>query len=144
MIVKIIDVGGLKEAIEIAFDGDEEIVELYDPNIKVNSVGEVVEDIYRKLFEIKNICIFKAVYTSQTLIGYYAYSDMLLISFGINNKYRTKENLSELFDVIRNDLGEVFGCRLWSKNLRAINWLKKNKMQVLDEYNNITELIYLN
>mgnify|MGYP006268276277 CR=1 FL=1 len=132
------------DAIRIAFEGDEEIVALYDPNVEVFTVGEVIEDIQRKIFEIKDFCICRGVFSSQTLIGYYVYTSVLLISFGMAKEYRSKENLEKFFSLIKQDIGDMFGCRLWTKNKRGIKWLQKNNMQIIDQYDNITELFYLN
>jgi hypothetical protein len=140
---KKISIEKLKEAIEVAFDGDNEIVKLYDPNVEVRNIKDVVNDIYNKIFEIKDLCICKGVYDSQTLIGYYIYSSILLISFSLNVKYRTESNLIDFFDIIKKDLGDEFGCRLWSKNKRAIKWLEKNGMESIEDCNNITQLVYL-
>ena len=138
-----ISIEKLKESIEVAFDGDNEIVKLYDPNVEVGNIEDVINDIYNKIFEIKDLCICKGVYDSQTLIGYYIYSSILLISFSLNVKYRTESNLIDFFDIIKKDLGDEFGCRLWSKNKRAIKWLEKNGMEAVEDYNNITQLVYL-
>lgn len=143
MTSKKISIEKLKEAIEVAFDGDNEIVKLYDPNVEVRNIKDVVNDIYNKIFEIKDLCICKGVYDSQTLIGYYIYSSILLISFSLNVKYRTESNLIDFFDIIKKDLGDEFGCRLWSKNKRAIKWLEKNGMESIEDCNNITQLVYL-
>lgn len=143
MTSKKISIEKLKEAIEVAFDGDNEIVKLYDPNVEVGNIEDVINDIYNKIFEIKDLCICKGVYDSQTLIGYYIYSSILLISFSLNVKYRTESNLIDFFDIIKKDLGDEFGCRLWSKNKRAIKWLEKNGMEAVEDYNNITQLVYL-
>ena len=133
----------LKEAIKIALEGDNEIVSLYDPNIEVNSIEDVVNDIYRKLFEIKDFCICKGIYDNEKLIGYYSYIEKMLISFSLSSPNRTKKNLHQFFELIQKDLGNKFVCRLWSKNLRAIKWLIKNGFQFVDDENKITRLIYI-
>jgi hypothetical protein len=133
----------LKEAIRIALEGDEEIVSLYDPNIEVNSIEDVVNDIYKKLFEISDFCVCKGIYEDEKLIGYYAYIEKMLISFSVSSPNRMKKSLHQFFELIQKDLGDQFVCRLWSKNLRAIKWLIKNGFQFVDDENQITRLIYL-
>jgi hypothetical protein len=133
----------LKEAIKIALEGDNEIVSLYDPNIEVNSIEDVVNDIDRKIFEIRDFCICKGIYDNENLIGYYAYIEKMLISFSLSSPNRTKEKLQQFFDLIKKDLGQQFVCRLWSKNLRAIKWLIKNGFQFVDDEDGITRLVYL-
>lgn len=141
MIAKEITYEELKKAIEIAFTGDDEIVALYDPNIEVSSVDDVIKDIDRKIFEIIGDCECKGIYDNEELIGYYVHMGKLLISFGLSSHYR--KNNKDFFELIKKDLVNYFGCRLWSKNKRAINWLIKNEMTFVDDENGITRLIYI-
>ena len=143
MISEFITYNELYNAIKIAFNEDEAIVDLYDPNVKVSSVDDVSLSVFNKVSEIKHLCDYKAVYEKNVLIGYYIYSDMLLISFCLQKKYRTRCYLRGFFKLIKKDLGNKFLCRLWSKNKRAIKWLIKNKMEILEDKDNITQLVYL-
>ena len=143
MISKEIKYDDLYKAIKIALVEDKNIVELYDPNIRVENANDVVDDIYRKIFEIKEHCICKGVFEKEKLIGYYVYTDLLLLSFSISSQYRTRGFLRDFFSLIRRDLGKKFMCRLWSKNIRAIKWLLKNNFEIVESKNEITELVYL-
>ena len=143
MISKEIKYEGLYNAIKTSFEEDRNIVKLYDPNVQVESIDDVVNDINRKIFEIKEHCIFKGVYEREKLIGYYVYAELILISFSLSSQYRTRGYLRDFFSLIRRDLGKKFICKLWSKNTRAIKWLLKNNLEIIEEKDNITELIYL-
>lgn len=143
MISKFITYNELYDAIKVAFNEDEAIVDLYDPNINVSNIEDVSLSVFNKISEIKDLCDYKGVYEKDVLIGYYIYSDMLLISFCLQKKYRTRCYLRGFFKLIKKDLGNKFLCRLWSKNKRAIKWLIKNRMEIVEDRNNITQLVYL-
>jgi len=143
LISKFITYNELYDAIKIAFNEDEAIVDLYDPNVNVSSVEDVSLSVFNKISGIKHLCDYKGVYEKDVLIGYYIYSDMLLISFCLQKKHRTRCYLRGFFKLIKKDLGNKFLCRLWSKNKRAIKWLIKNRMEVVEDRNNITQLVYL-
>jgi methyl coenzyme M reductase gamma subunit len=133
----------LEKAIQVSFEEDIKIIELYDPNVEVKTIDDVVKSINEKIFEIKDLCICKGVYDKGKLIGYYVYTNMLLISFSLSPKYRTRGYLREFFGMIRKDLGKKFVCRLWSKNIRAIKWLLKNDLEVIEDKDDIVQLVYL-
>jgi hypothetical protein len=143
LITRRITYNQLEKAIQIAFEEDRQIVEMYDPNVKVESIEDVVKNISEKIFEIKDLCVCKGVYEKGKMIGYYTYTNMLLISFSLSSQYRTRKYLREFFSMMRKDLGKEFVCRLWSTNKRAIKWLIKNDMEILEEKYNIVELVYI-
>jgi hypothetical protein len=143
LIARKITYSQLEKAIQVAFEEDTKIVELYDPNVEVKSIDDVVKSISEKIFEIKDLCICKGVYEKGKLIGYYVYTDMLLISFSLASQYRTRGHLREFFGMIRKDLGKKFVCRLWNKNIRAIKWLLKNDLEVIEDKDDIVQLVYL-
>ncbi len=66
-------------------------------------------------------------------IGYLVILPKILYSFGINIKYRKKEILMSFWESIKDILNDSFICMLYPNNTRAINWLKKNKMIIVDE-----------
>jgi len=95
----------LKQSIHTAFEGDDEIVKLYDPTVEVRFVDEVVDDIYRKLVEYDLLYQFKFVEMPD---GYFCYMPGTLVSFGLNRKSRTPERLAEFWDAIVAELGGTF------------------------------------
>lgn len=140
MTLKPITYSQLKEAIRVSFENDKAIFEFYDRNVTVNSLEDIVNDIYHKIGDYGDIIILKGVYMGEELIGYVAKTNNLLISFSIAIKYRSKENTCEFFDLIKEDFQNMFYCYLWSINLRAINWLKKMGMEIIFNNNNIIKL----
>ena len=102
----------MKQAIRRAFDGDFEVIDYYDPTVSVETMDDVVDDIYRKLYEYSVLFEF---YFSDRGDAYFV-------------KSRNSERLQRFWDDIVEQLGGKFQCALWTKNTRAINWLKKMGM----------------
>ncbi len=139
MNAKAINIEKFKEAVAAAFKNDKNIVDLYDDNVKVETIDDVVNDVVRKIkaFDKINLC---GVYEKNELIGYYAFMPKILVSFSINNQYRVRNKLREFFELIRESLGSNWGALLWSKNLRAVKWLVKMNCKIIDRNSLITVL----
>jgi hypothetical protein len=127
----------IKEFIDIAFENDFEIIELYDKSVKVDDIAGVTYSVHEKLKLVEDL-IFYGIEVNGVKIGYFAYKDNLLISFGVNILWRKYRIFVVLFDMIKEKIGENFQCVLFSYNQRAIKWLQKMKMEVVCE--NVTIL----
>ncbi len=132
----------LMDYINSAFESDDELVDIYDPSVKVSSVKEVCENVYEKIESLIDPCSLIGVSIDGDKAGYFAYSHNMLISFGLNKKYRNREYLIEFWGMIKDELGDSFQCALFSVNKRGIDWLKRQGMEILFE--NITILNYKN
>lgn len=141
MISKIITYDQLEKAIKISFEGDKEVLSIYDPNVVVNSADDIAVDILRKVKDHGEVQI-KGVYDKNKLIGYFIRRGGMLISFGISMEYRLRQFKRGLFDIIKKDFRGMFICFLWSKNVRAIRYLEKNGMKVMQTDHQLTKLIY--
>jgi len=122
----------MREHVAMAFEGDNEILEYYDSTVEVSTVDQVVDDIYRKLLEYDALFEF---YFIPVECGYFSYIPGYAISFGRSVKNRDAKRLQKFWQQILEQLGGTFECALWTKNTRAINWLKKMGMverQVID------------
>lgn len=139
MISKNITYGELFTAIEVAFNGDNEILKLYDPSVIVYDIYGVVCSIHEKIATHSRI-IIKGVYEKEELIGYFVYNDEYLISFGLAVKFRARKFLRKFFNLIKNELGGKFVCFLFTRNQRAIRWLCKMGVVINYSDNNITQL----
>lgn len=137
MIKKQVDIDELREYIYAAFNGDDEIVGLYDRSVVVKSVKDVCENIVFKIESAENISNFAISHCGEK-VGYFSYEGNNLVSFGLNKEYRVKSILKRFWELIKEELGDDFTCALFSYNKRAIKWLEKNGMTVLFE--NITIL----
>jgi hypothetical protein len=105
----------------------------------------VIENTYSKLIEYqKNIDgVFKIVEVEGNIAGFVYYVDSVLISFGINKKYRNQKTLSLLFDNIKTWLNGDFVTFMWQRNNRAVEWLKKCGMEEDElDMTNVVKLKY--
>jgi hypothetical protein len=142
--IKEVDILELKKLIDIAFDGDTELIDYYDRIANVSSVDEMVNDTFDKIKDYENHfanCYSYAVMYDDKEIGYLfiTKNPNLLISFSLNKAYRCKENLASYFSLIKSLFEDRFGCYLNTYNTRAINWLKKCEMDIVS--NNVSSLI---
>lgn len=145
MIAKKINTNQLKEAIKVAFSEDAKIVDFYDPHKKIEEVDDIVTDISKKICEFKSGAKaeeveIKGIYEKGNLIGYYVFKPSLLISFSLNIQYRTRPFLNAFWGLIKRDMNSRFNCFLWSKNVRAIKFLQKRGMRIMQCDNLITKL----
>ena len=146
MTTKEVTYNEIKKAITIAFMEDKDIVNLYDPNVDVNYVDDVIVNMQDKLGELGEDTKYKILYEKGDIAGYYIYNELQLISFSLNVKYRTRKYLRELFNFIKKECQNTFICTLWTKNKRAIRYLIKNGMEVMGQMGkdgNETNLVYL-
>jgi hypothetical protein len=119
------------DAIKLAFDGDSEIQDNCDPANPDKSQIGVVEDVYKKLIEYEDLFVGNFVVLSDNGkdVGFVYCLPGLLVSFGVNKLHRTKSFLPKVFDTIREAAGNDFEAYMWSRNERAVKWLKRCGMQ---------------
>ena len=139
MINKEITYNQLKKAIEVSFNNDNDIFDFYDPNTKVENLKEIVDDILKKINTYEKPFYF-GVYDKEKLIGYFVYKESQLISFALTKEYRIRKYLREFFRVIKSTIKGHFMVLLWAKNIRAIKYLIKNKMEIIKENEQIIQL----
>lgn len=113
-----------------AFAGDSEINKYCDEEDKDKNLIELSESICNKIEEYEKVgdCVFEEILIDNKSAGYLFCWKNLLVSFCVNKKFRTAENLKQVFETIRNKFESDFICFMWKRNTRAINWLKKNGM----------------
>lgn len=133
-----------RECIYNAFVGDDDIFKYFDPTAEVNTIDDVVDNIYGKIVEHEDLfdCKFIGLEYGYVFI---VNEPKLLISFGVNINHRNKDTLSSVWNLVLDELGD-FDCFLWSINSRAIDWLVRMGMEIEGEYeysdNYITKLNY--
>lgn len=123
----------IKKYIDIAFAGDERIIDYIDPAYPVQSIEDASAVIYHKLLANYEEASFEPLEYEGQPIGYFVWMPGLLISFGVNVKYRKREPLDFVWGRIKECLGEEFSMSLFDHNTRAIEWLKRQGMQVFAE-----------
>ena len=132
----------LRGLVEIAYRGDSDLLDKFwgdDFSLEeaINEtmwmIGEVAKEAAMEYF---------VVLKDDEEIGYVCKIPNNLYSFGVNINYRTKENLSEFWERVKEVMGDSFICMLFPQNVRAINWLKKMGMvEVEGVENNCTCLL---
>jgi len=137
----------LKKFINIGFCDDEDLIKYYDEFCVVNEFEDMVNNTESKLNEypvyFKDTKAYKIVFQGEPVGFLYMVNDPnILASFALNKKFRTKDNLIYLFDLIKNEMDNDFICMLFKVNSRAINWLKKCGMEVYEEVESIVKLKY--
>lgn len=122
----------LRNLVVIAYRGDMDLLDKYwgdgfsleeAVNETMWMVGEVEKEADMQYYSV--LC-------DDEEIGYICCFPHNLYSFGININYRTKENLKEFWDCIKDVMEESFICMLFPQNERAIKWLKKNGMKEVE------------
>jgi hypothetical protein len=133
----------LPEAIEESYRGDNALFEKFHiaPNMTLKQcVMETMKMIYAtsKQYPME----YYKIISEKKCIGYIAIFPKFLYSFALNIKSRTKENKTQLWNLIKGLLGEYFCCSLLNNNHRAIKWLQEMKMETImvDNQNYITVL----
>lgn len=139
MIAREITYDQLKEAIKIAFQGDIDIFKYYDPAIKVESVDQIVDDVSKKISDYEKFKMF-GVYEKNNLVGYFVSRGGLLVSFALSMPYRNRKYKRVFFSLIKDHFKGLFMCFLWTNNQRAVGFLKKCGMRVLESNHLITQL----
>jgi hypothetical protein len=139
MTAKRVNIEDLKAYIEAAFWGDAEIVNYFDPYHNLKKWEDASWIVHNKILFDYAECNLIGLEVNGSKVGYFVYSDNLLISFGINIEYRKKEELGKMWGIIKDNIGGHFQCVLFSKNTRAINFLNKCGMDSLLESVTILE-----
>lgn len=130
----------MKDWIYIACKGDDQLPKFFDPAFTILDPEEAAEVIYQKIVDNYPGATTRPLVYEDQIVGYYAWMPGLLISFGVNIHYREKKILQELWKMITDTVGQEFSCVLYTKNSRAISWLRKCGMNVAGE--NLTILIH--
>lgn len=140
MEVKRINIKDFHEYVYNAFFDDYELVEFYDRSANVKTTNEAIDNVCFKIKESYPDARIYGVVKDGIKVGYFVTKENLLISFGMNIKYRNKIVLAEFWKQIQSRLGNKFHSMLYSHNSRAIEWLKKSGMKI--EFDHITILSY--
>lgn len=135
----------LRNLVEIAYKGDTDLLDKYwgDGFNLEEAVNETMFMISEVEKEVE--MSYYAVVCDDEEIGYVCKIPNNLYSFGININYRTKDNLIEFWDRVKEVMGEGFICMLYPQNTRAINFLKKQGMVEVEGVEpNCTVLLNIN
>ena len=120
-----------KSYIDVAFENDFEILNVYDKGEEVNDISEVCYSVWNKVEMIAEDSVFYGVELDGGKIGYFVFQGNILFSFGVGLKWRKKDILLQFFKVILSKIGDGFTIALYSYNQRAIKWLQKMGMNIV-------------
>lgn len=122
----------VRPLIHLAYDGDDDLLKKY--HIKEYVLEEAVESQMSMINTTRgevDLNYYKVLFNNAP-IGYFVTFKECLYSFGIGMEWRTKEILIQVWDKIKSVLEETFVCILYKNNTRAINWLLKCGMRVVE------------
>lgn len=135
----------LEPLVELAYRGDDDLLLKYwgdDFNLKdaVNETMWMVREVSQEA-----PMDYYAVILDDEEIGYVCKIPNNLYSFGININYRTKNNLIEFWDKVKEVMEDSFICMLYPQNERAIRFLKKQGLVEIEGIEpNCTVLLNVN
>lgn len=131
-----IPVGEIAPHVRKAFEGDDNLLSTYhiSPGDLDHCVDDTVRCIYENAEHYKEDMVCYKVALDGDVIGY---TIMLidennpceLYSFGINIEHRNAALLQEWIGKVKEKIGKVFFIILWNKNIRAIDFFKKNEFK---------------
>lgn len=130
--VKKISVNELPVLVKTSYEGDGDLSKNF-----VNVQSDYMANVNSELFDIyelssfKKLKYYKVIYQKKP-IGYFVTFDNTLYSFGINVNYRKKDILLYWWKELKKTLNKGFNCFLNDKNERAIRFLEKNNMRIVD------------
>ncbi len=115
----------LQNLVEIAYKGDVELLDKYwgDGYSLEEAVGATMDAI-NKLDSDVEISYYSVILDEEE-IGYVCKFQNNLYSFSININHRTKDNLIEFWERIKEVMEDSFICMLYPQNSRAVNWLER-------------------
>lgn len=131
--VKKISVNELPKLIQLTYEGDSELFQ-YLPGNHTNYMTSVNGELFNiyQMAEDKRLKYYKVIYQKKP-IGYFVTFENHLYSFAINIKFRKKDILLHWWKELKKTLNKGFSCQLEEMNERAIKFLEKNNMKVVDK-----------
>lgn len=126
--------------IKKAFENDQDLLSKY--HIVNGTLEECVESTMDAIIDVDKVYGVKCYMVScnDRAIGYMTLGPDFLHSFGINSEYRSQGILTDWWELLLEIMSDFF-CTLHSKNIRAIEFLKKQGMIVHSEGENLINLI---
>lgn len=133
----------LPDLIYRSYDGDKLLLDKY--HIQRFSLINAVQSTFSMIHtasRIKQLCIYKVVYEKQPIGYVVTYDGNFLYSYAIAVKFRKKSILADWWQQVKKVLDKDFSTMIYGNNERAINFLKRNNMEVIqeDKQNNVLTL----
>lgn len=136
MTIEKIDKSEVRRLVEISYKDDFIGFEKYhtEPFTFEQAVDKTVEMLEKEDLEYFSV-------STDREIGYLATHGQILFSFAIEKKSRTKNILLPWWEGIRILMEATFVVPLYGNNKRAINFLLKRGMKILEQKDNLIILI---
>lgn len=127
-----IDKDVLRPCVVSAFDGDAELLSRY--HIIQGTLNECVSDTLDRIEQVSktNKLKYFSVTMESAVIGFTVIGDAFLLSFGIKERYRVRAVVMEWWKLVCEELDNEFVTWIFKKNTRAISFLLKNGMEIVD------------
>jgi hypothetical protein len=137
-----IEPGGLGAMIHEAFKDDWALIRTY--HLVNGNLANCVRSTFKEIDKVAQQveCTDYGVYWLGKPIGFTVLSYKMLVSFGINIQYRRKEIILHWWNLVNQHLGPEFVTWLYKKNDRAIDFLKRNGMEVQEDHDVYVSLVY--
>lgn len=131
--IKKISINELPKLVALSYEKDEEFFAKYhgDNSTYIACVNAELLNIYQ-MAEKHKMDYYKVVYMKKPIGYFVACDDICLYSFSINMRFRKKEILIKWFSEIKKQMKTGFWCCLYQKNTRAISFLEKNRMKIVE------------
>jgi len=120
-----------RELIRDIFDLDKDIKKFCDMDFlgyMQDISQQIILRIDKCLREYPSSYIFVDEERKYYAVWLKAHGDNVLYSFGLHPEKRSEENLRLFWEYLEREHDDGFLCYLYSNNIRAIEWLKKNGM----------------
>lgn len=120
-----------RELIRDIFDLDKDIKKFCDIDFLMynqNISDQIIIKLNGCLIQYPSSYIFVDEERKYFAVWLKAHGDNILYSFGVHPEKRSDENLKLFWEYLGNEHDDGFLCYLYSNNIRAIKWLKKNGM----------------
>jgi len=124
-----------RELIRDIFDLDKDIKKFCDTDYlgyMQDISQQIILRINKCLIEYSSSYIFVDENRKYFAVWLKAHGDNILYSFGVHPDKRSEDNLRLFWEYLSNEYDDGFLCYLYSNNIRAIKWLKKNGMSEVE------------
>ena len=136
MVLKKISKFELERLVKIAYSGDSDLLEFYwGENLSLQEAVDLTMSLINQVANEVDIECY-SVLNEDEEIGYIVKFPNNLYSFSININHRTKQNLIEFWERIKEVMEDGFICMLYEQNKRAIKWLERCGMKIVQGVEN--------
>lgn len=135
----------LPPLVQLSYSGDSDLIEKYHP-AKSDMYGSIQNelDMIEETGGVYKVNYYKVLFENKP-IGFFvtggATGKDFLYSFAINIKFRKKDILIKWWSEVKSTLKKEFEAFLYVGNTRAVEFLKKQKMQISKEENLVLTFI---